>query len=98
MFEEWARREKPLELLKQVCADCPHLTPDEIERLDRARRYGQGIRYARQWMYAAFDMELSTNPRAPLAVWKALESASPLGHVEGTIFPASFAHISSNYA
>jgi len=98
MFEEWARREQALDLFKQVCPDCPHLTRDEIERLDRARRYGQGIRYARQWLYAAFDMALSTDPRPPLAVWKSLESATPLGHVEGTMFPASFSHIASNYA
>ena len=65
---------------------------------DAARRYGQGIRYARQWLYASFDMELSTNPRPPLAVWKNLEAATPLGYVEGTMFPAAFSHIASNYA
>ena len=98
MFEEWARREQPLELFKTVCPECPHLTRDDIERLDKARRYGQGIRYARQWLYAVFDMELSTNPRPPLAVWKNLEAATPLGFVEGTMFPAAFSHIASNYA
>ena len=36
--------------------------------------------------------------RPPLAVWKNLESATPLGHVEGTMFPSSFSHIASNYA
>ena len=40
----------------------------EIERLDAARRYGQGIRYARQWLYASFDMALATDPRPPLAL------------------------------
>jgi thimet oligopeptidase len=98
MFEEWARREQPLELFKKVCPGCPHLTRDDIERLDKARRYGQGIRYARQWLYATFDMALSTDPRPPLAVWKNLESATPLGYVEGTMFPAAFSHIASNYA
>ncbi len=98
MFEEWARREQPLALFKQVCPDCPQLTHDDIERLEAARRYGKGIFYARQWLYASFDMELSRDPRAPLAVWKKLEGATPLGHVEGTIFPASFSHIASNYA
>jgi thimet oligopeptidase len=97
MFEEWARREQPLELFKQVCAECPHLTHDEIERLDAARRYGQGTRYARQWLYAAYDMSLSTDPQPPLEVWKKFESATPLGYVEGTLFPASFSHIVSNY-
>jgi thimet oligopeptidase len=98
MFEEWARREQPLELFRQVCPECPHLTRDEIERIDRARRYGQGIRYARQWLYASFDMALSLDPRPPLAVWSKLEAATPLGHVDGTMFPAAFSHIASNYA
>ena len=98
MFEEWARRKESLQLFEKVCPECPHLTDDEIARLDAARKYGQGLRYARQWLYAKFDMELSTDPRPPLTVWKNLESATPLGHVEGTIFPASFSHIASNYA
>jgi len=98
MFEEWARREQPLELFKKVCPDCPHLTPQEIQQLEAARRFGQGIRYSRQWLYAAFDMALSTDPKPPLAVWKNLESATPLGYVEGTSFPSSFRHIAENYA
>jgi thimet oligopeptidase len=98
MFEEWARRKESLQLFEKVCPECPHLTDDQIARLDAARKYGQGIRYARQWLYAKFDMELSTNPQPPLAVWKNLESATPLGYVEGTMFPASFSHIASNYA
>ncbi|HST01299.1 MAG TPA: M3 family metallopeptidase [Usitatibacter sp.] len=97
MFEEWARREQPLELFRQVCPECPHLTHDDIERLDAARRYGQGTLYARQWLYAYFDMQMSTDPQPPLALWTKLESATPLGHPEGTMFPASFSHIASNY-
>ena len=98
MLEEWGRREQPLALFRQVCTGCPQLTRDEIARLDAARRYGQGIRYARQWLYAAYDMALSTDPQPPLAVWKNLESATPMGYVEGTMFPASFTHIAANYA
>jgi thimet oligopeptidase len=98
MFEEWVRREQPLALFKQVCAECPQLTRDEIRRLDEARRFGRGIFFSRQWLYAAFDMALSTDPKPPLAVWKNLEGATPLGHVEGTMFPSSFSHIASNYA
>jgi thimet oligopeptidase len=97
MFEEWARREQPLALFKEVCADCPQLTHEDIGRLEAARRYGQGLRYARQWLYASFDMALSTDPQPPLAVWKALEGATPLGYVEGTSFPSSFSHIASQY-
>jgi thimet oligopeptidase len=98
MFEEWGRAEESLALFKQVCAQCPQLSRDEIARLDAARRFGRGIFFARQWLYAAFDMALSTDPRPPMAVWKALEEATPLGHVEGTMFPASFGHIASHYA
>jgi thimet oligopeptidase len=98
MFEEWSRREQPLALFARVCPECPRLSRDEIGRLEAARRFGQGIFYARQWLYATFDMELATQPRPPLAVWRNLESATPLGHVEGTMFPASFSHIAAHYA
>ena len=98
MFEEWARREQPLALFKKVCADCPQLTKEQIASLEKARRFGQGIRYSRQWLYASFDMALATDPQPPLAVWKQLEGATPLGYVEGTSFPSAFRHIAENYA
>jgi thimet oligopeptidase len=99
MFEEWARREPALALFRQVCPECPQLSREQIERIDAARRFGQGIIFGRQWMLAAFDMELSREPRPPLQVWKQLESAGPLGHVEGTMFPSAFQHIAgSGYA
>jgi thimet oligopeptidase len=98
MFEEWGRREQPLALLAKVCPECPRLTPEEIARLEAARQYGQGIKYARQWLYAAFDMSLSLDPKPSLEVWRRLESDTPLGHVEGTMFPAAFSHIASHYA
>jgi Zn-dependent oligopeptidase len=98
MFEEWARREQSLELFRQVCPECPRLTREQIERIDAARRFGAGVRVARQWTLATFDMELSRDPRPPLAAWKQIESAGPLGHVEGTMFPSSFRHIAGGYA
>jgi thimet oligopeptidase len=97
MFEEWGRREQPLALMKQVCPACPVLSSEEIARLESARKYGQGSRYARQWLYAAFDMSLAQDPQPPLAVWKRLEEATPLGHVEGTMLPASFSHLTAQY-
>jgi thimet oligopeptidase len=42
-------------------------------------------------------MALATDPQPPLAVWKALENATPLGHVEGTSFPLDFSHIANQY-
>ncbi|MCM2326978.1 MAG: Zn-dependent oligopeptidase [Lysobacter sp.] len=98
MFEEWVRREQSLALFAKVCPDCPRLTKDEIARLESARRFGRGILFARQWLYAAYDMALSLDPQPSMEVWKRMESATPLGHVEGTMFPASFSHIAAHYA
>jgi thimet oligopeptidase len=98
MFEAWAHREQPLALFAKVCPECPPLAKEAVARLEAARRFGAGIRYARQWLLAAFDMELSTHPQPALALWKRMESATPSGHVEGTMFPASFSHIAGHYA
>ncbi|MEO5694150.1 MAG: M3 family metallopeptidase, partial [Usitatibacter sp.] len=98
MFEEWARRPEALALFKQVCPQCPALSADEVRKLEEARRYGQASGVARQWLLGAFDMSLSMNPRPPLEAWKELESATPLGYVEGTTFPTAFRHIAANYA
>jgi thimet oligopeptidase len=98
MFEEWARNEQSLGLFKEVCADCPRLTSAEIQRIEEARRHGESLAYARQWQLASLDMELSSRPQSSLAAWKRIESESPFGYVEGTMFPAAFRHIASNYA
>jgi thimet oligopeptidase len=99
MFEEWARREDALKLFAEVCKDCPALSREQIAQLDAARRYGRGIRYARQWLYASYDMSLTTpHPDGAMAAWTKIEGATPLGTVPGTMFPASFAHIAGGYA
>ena len=99
MFEEWARREEALELLAQICPDCPRLTSAQIEQLDSARKYGQGTRYARQREYAAFDMKLHTGvPPAAMPTWAELEGKTRLGHVDGSLFPATFGHLMGGYA
>ena len=90
MFEEWARREQPLALFRDICPRCPQLTPADIKNLEAARRYGKGLEYGREWLQATFDMTLSTDPQPALELWKRLESATPLGHVDGTSFPSAF--------
>ena len=99
MFEEWGRREEALKLFAELCPECPRLTKAQIEQLDAARKYGQGIRFARQRQYAAYDMTLHTGvPPAAMPTWAAIESKTRLGHVDGSMLPASFGHLMGGYA
>ena len=99
MFEEWARRAESIALLRLSCETCPVLGPDLIRRLDDARKYGAGVKYSRQHLYAVFDMALAgQDPADALATWARMEAETPLGHVAGTQFPGYFAHIAGGYA
>ncbi len=99
MFEEWVRRPETLALFADVCPSCPRLSPERIERLRQARLFGIGMRYARQWQYASFDMRIHTGtPASTLQAWRDIEMHSTLGHVEGTLFPATFGHLVGGYA
>ena len=99
MFEEWGRREESLKLFAELCPECPRLTKAQIEQLDAARKYGQGIRFSRQRQYAAYDMTLHTGvPPAAMPTWAAIESKTRLGHVDGSMLPASFGHLMGGYA
>ncbi len=99
MFEEWARREEALNLFAEICPECPRLTSAQIKQLDSARKYGQGTRFARQREYAAYDMRLHTGaPPAAMATWAEQEGKTRLGHVDGSLFPASFGHLMGGYA
>jgi thimet oligopeptidase len=99
MFEEWASRIESLSLLQQHCNDCPAVDASLVERLEAAKKFGSGIDYGRQLLYASFDMALSSEqPSKALETWSAIEGASPMGHVEGTQFPGTFEHIATGYA
>jgi thimet oligopeptidase len=99
MYEEWARRLESLRTIRKVCADCPVMDEELVGRLNAARRFGQGIDYARQHLYASFDMALAgAKPGKSLEVWRSMEEATPLGYVEGTEFPGTFGHIAGGYA
>jgi thimet oligopeptidase len=99
MFEEWASRLESLSLLRTHCSDCPAVDESLIERLNAARKFGSGIDYGRQLLYASFDMELSgEGPERAIDVWARMEGATPMGYVDGTEFPGTFEHIASGYA
>ncbi len=99
MYEEWAGRIESLSLMRNHCSECPLIDESLAERIDAAKKFGSGIDYGRQHLYASFDMALSgEHPGHALDVWKAMESETPMGHIEGTAFPGTFEHIASGYA
>ncbi|HEX7708312.1 MAG TPA: M3 family metallopeptidase [Thermoanaerobaculia bacterium] len=99
MFEEWASRLESLSLLRTHCSDCPAVDESLVDRLNAARKFGSGIDYGRQLLYASFDMELSgESPERAIDVWSRMEGATPMGYVDGTEFPGTFEHIASGYA
>lgn len=99
MFEEWARRIESLKLLKKFCRDCPQVSGDIVKQLVKARSFGQGIRYARQHLYAEFDLAThSETIEDPQTLWEKMEHETPLGHVIGTQFPGTFEHIMGGYS
>jgi Zn-dependent oligopeptidase len=99
MYEEWASRAESLALLHEHCPECPQIDESLVKRLTAAAKFGSGIDYGRQLLYASFDMALSSeSPGRALDVWKTMEGATPMGYVEGTQFPGTFEHIASGYA
>lgn len=99
IYEDWARDAKSLELLAAHCGGCPKIDADTLKRLEDSRRFGAGIDYARQHLYAAFDMSLASSAKeSSLEAWKRLEGATPLGFVPGTEFPGTFGHLAGGYA
>lgn len=99
MYEEWARSEEPLALIAGFCQPaCPVVDAPLVKRLTAAHNYGRGMRYARQLLYAAYDMDIhSPTPGEPLAQWDRMEGATLLGHVPQTEFPGQFGHLMNGY-
>ncbi|MFZ2490625.1 MAG: M3 family metallopeptidase [Thermoanaerobaculia bacterium] len=99
MYEEWAARIESLSLLGRHCVGAPPVDQALVDRLEAAKKFGAGIDYGRQLLYAAFDMALSgESPRPSLEVWREMEGATPMGYVDGTEFPGTFEHIAAGYA
>jgi thimet oligopeptidase len=99
MLEEWTRRLESLQAIRDVCPNCPVLDEAMVERLAAARRFGQGITYGRQHLYAAYDMALYVETTGPVMdTWRLMEAETTLGYAEHTEFPGTFAHIAGGYA
>lgn len=101
MYEEWARREETLSKVADYCKPaCPRVDDALIAKLNAVHNYGRGLRYARQALYAQYDMALHGSDALnvqPLDVWKKMESATALGYVPTTEFPGQFGHIMGGY-
>ncbi|MBI5923068.1 MAG: Zn-dependent oligopeptidase [Betaproteobacteria bacterium] len=99
MYEEWARNLEPLALVANFCqSECPRVDAALVQKMTAAHNFGRAIRYARQLLYASFDMAIyADKPVDPLAAWNEMESATPLGYVKDTQFPGTFNHVMSGY-
>jgi thimet oligopeptidase len=98
MLEEWVYDPQVLALMKEVCAACPPVPDALLAKAEAAKHHGQGIQYARQWLYAAFDLAMhGPDAPEPMALWARMEGATNLGHVPGSMFPAGFAHVATGY-
>jgi len=98
MYEEWARKLEPLRLVRKYCKACPEVDEALVKRLHVARSFGRGIQYARQHLYASYDMALFGESEIdPMQGWIRMEGETPVGYVPGTQFPGTFGHIVGGY-
>lgn len=98
MLEEWVYDARVLGLMREVCPACKPVPGELLAKAVVAERYGKGALYARQQLFASFDLALhGTEASDPMALWVKMEGASVLGHVPGTMFPAGFSHVATHY-
>ena len=99
MLEDWVYDKKVLKLFAEVCASCKPVPDELVEQAVKAKEFAKGSFYARQQLYASYDIALH-GPGAPepMALWARMEGATPLGYVPGTKFPAGFSHVAGGYA
>jgi thimet oligopeptidase len=98
MLEQWVYDPKVLQLMREVCATCAPVPDALLAQATAAKHYGKGMAYARQWLYAAFDLAMhGSDAPDPMALWARMEGASALGHVPGSMFPSGFGHVAGGY-
>jgi thimet oligopeptidase len=99
MLEEWVYDPQVLALMQDVCPNCKPVPSDLLAKGKVAERYGKGVQYARQQLFASFDLAMhDADAPDPMALWARIEGATLLGHVPGTMFPAGFSHVAGGYA
>jgi thimet oligopeptidase len=99
MLEDWVYDPQVQKVFAEVCPACKPVPAEMLKQAKVAKDYGKGVKFARQQLYASYDIALhDAQPAEPLALWSRMEGATPLGHVQGTKFPASFGHVAGGYA
>jgi thimet oligopeptidase len=99
MLEDWVYDKHVLKVFAEVCPTCKPVPDELIDKAVAARDYGKGVRFARQHLYASYDLALyDAQPVEALPLWMRMEGGTPLGYVSGTRFPAGFSHVATNYA
>jgi len=99
MLEDWVYDPKVLAVFQEVCKTCKPVPAMLLAQANKARHFMKGILYSRQYLYASYDLAVyGKQPQDPMAAWRSMEGATPLGHVPGSIFPAAFTHITGGYA
>jgi thimet oligopeptidase len=99
MLEDWVYDPQVQKLFTEVCPQCKPVPADMLKQAKVAKDYGKGVKFARQQLYASYDIALhDAQPADPLALWSRMEGATPLGYVAGTKFPAGFGHLAGGYA
>jgi thimet oligopeptidase len=94
MLEDWVYDAKVLAVMSEVCPSCKTVPPELLAKAVQARDFGKGSGYARQRLYAAYDLALhGKDEPAPMTLWAKMEGETPIGYVPGSLFPAGFAHI-----
>ena len=59
MYEEWGSRMESLSLLRNHCPSCPEVDESLVSRIRAAKKFGTGVDYGRQHLYAAAWRTLS---------------------------------------
>ncbi len=84
MLEEWVYDPRVLALMREVCPVCKRVPDDLLAKAKVSERYGKGAQYARQHLFASFDLALyDADAPEPMALWQRMEGATVLGHVPG---------------
>ena len=97
MFEEWCYMPETL------CIMSINLPNELISKLNKSRKMLQGYHYARQLMFAIFDMTIHSNSYLSMGLTpselftKVQKEILGLDTIEGTSEPASFGHLMGGY-